>query len=86
MREYRYFLSVLDNLRQRVEANPRDEYEVLRESGLERLLIIDKPSLIARANESIRLTVSFDIAKFDAGARISTVQPLVSWANPHPWR
>lgn len=84
MREYGVFLRVADDLTQRVHG-PRDEYELLRASGLIRQLLMDETPLVHRVNRSVRLPLRFAVSAANAATPLPVPGYSARWSNPDPF-
>lgn len=84
MRDYIHFLNVVNDLRGQVEGRPTGEYELLRASGLIRLLIRDRPSLVDTVNAKVGLPIEVSVSRRDADEPLFAGVPAWRWIDPNP--
>ncbi|MDF2993825.1 MAG: hypothetical protein K0S37_4339 [Microbacterium sp.] len=85
MNVYDIFCRTLDDLRERIDAHPRDEYAVLRASGIVRQLLLDATPLAHSANRVPRLRPIFRVPAHDVASPIGVGGYSIRWINPDPF-
>jgi hypothetical protein len=80
MNQSELFLEIANDLQQRIDS-PRNEYALLKASGLLRQLLVDNGPFVILLNREYRVPLRFKVMNRDAGTPLGIDSPGIRWVN-----